>query len=129
MAQQKKYNRKRSGVLRFNYAGGGSVQDYAAAYIAGTKSLEDIAKETGVSVANIQAAIERAAGKETGKNTQTAKQVLLAQEREQNKALADAENARIAAEQEAAQNTPPASQPNNTSNYNYNPDAPGGGSY
>src|SRR5210317_1622309 len=118
MAQQKKYNRTRSGVLRFNYAGGGSVQDYAAAYIAGTKSLEDIAKETGASVANIQAAIERAAGKEKGKNTQTAKQVLLAQQSRQNEALAAAEAAKI----EAAQSTPPASQPasqpNNTSNYN-----------
>jgi len=129
MAQQKKYNRERSGVKRFNYANGGSVQDYVTAYMAGQKSLEDIAKETGTSVASIQSAIERAAVKEGSKNFQQANQILQQQQIKANEELAEAERARIEAAQEAARSTPPASTPTYTPNYNYSPTTPGGGSY
>ena len=86
---QAKYNRVRSGIKRSNYAAGGSVAALAQAYLSGEKTLEDISKETGQSVAKIQAAIERSAAKETGTSSKTASDILAKQQAD----------ARVAAEQ------------------------------
>lgn len=86
---QAKYNRVRSGIKRSNYAAGGSVAALAQAYLSGEKTLEDISRETGQSVAKIQAAIERSAAKGTGTSSKTASDILAKQQAD----------ARVAAEQ------------------------------
>ena len=84
---QAKYNRKRGGVKRFNYAGGGSVQGYIDAYLAGEKTLEDIAKETGTTVKTLQSAIEKRATTDK-KFSAEANRILEKQLRDKNDALA-----------------------------------------